>query len=56
MRTRLLLGGVATAFALSVAPQPASATSIYCEPGFEAACVVLGVGLGVLCKPKLVTC
>lgn len=56
MRQRLLLGGVASALALSFAPQPASASHVvYCNEGFEAICLVIDITERVLCG-KWVTC
>ncbi len=52
MRMRLLLGGLVSAAALSVVPQPASATTITCDPAVEVACVVLRT----LCANKFVPC
>lgn len=43
MRSRLLLGGVAAAVALSIAPSAQAAPRITCAEGFEALCTVIGL-------------
>ena len=58
MRKALLLGGVASAIALTLAPQPASATNPWfaCEPGFEIICTVADRVHGIVCNPRYLTC
>jgi hypothetical protein len=41
MRTRILLGGIAAALALSVMPAAQAAPAIQCAEGFEAVCFVI---------------
>lgn len=41
MRTRVLLGGIAAALALSVAPAAQASPAIACAHGFEAVCYVI---------------
>lgn len=53
---RALLGGVAAALALTLAPQPASANHIVaCEPGFELLCLPVDLTERLLCD-RWVSC
>ena len=57
MRKRLLLGGIASAMALTLAPQPASANHLVaCNEGFEVICTVIDLTERVVCNPKYLTC